>query len=139
MSTLHIGEAERGARRSRGKGAVLLIIPFLTLGYQVAAKEVAERLNGVPFGWRWAHIITSTAWLGLLLACELASLIVWMVVLADIKLSTAFPMTAFAYFLVIGVSWLLFHETINSLTILGSATILIGVWLIGRESGEVRT
>ena len=136
MSQMRLEDTALGARRSARKSAVLLVIPFFTLGYQIAAKEIANTLGGAAFGWRWAQIMIGTPWLALLLGCELASLIVWIAVLSEIKLSTAFPMTAFAYLLVIGVSWGVFHEPINVLTIVGSATILLGVWLIGRDADE---
>jgi drug/metabolite transporter (DMT)-like permease len=121
------------SRRVWGKRVVWLLIPLLTLGYQIAAKNIADSLIGHPLTAGWIESTLVSPWFALLMTCEIASLIVWMIVLSEIKLSAAFPMTAFAYILVIGVSWTVFHEPADILTVLGSAAILSGVWLIGRE------
>jgi multidrug transporter EmrE-like cation transporter len=55
-----------------------------------------------------------------------------MTVLARMRLSAAFPLTALGYVLIIGVSWAVFHEPASIPQVVGGGVILAGVWLIGR-------
>lgn len=113
--------------------ALCLGLPLLGLGYQVASKFTALALRGAPFGVDWLVAALSQPWGPLLLVIEGLSLATWMIVLAEIKLSAAFPMLALGYLLVMVSGWTLFHEPIEGLQVLGGLAVLTGVWLIGRD------
>ena len=107
-------------------------IPPLALAYQFAAKEIAEALPARAFALADAGALLRSPWPFLLIASEIVALAIWLLVLSEVKLSEAFPMTALTYVLVIALSWTFFHEQPDARTIVGSAAILTGVWLIGR-------
>lgn len=119
-------------RRHWAFAALWLALPLLALGYQIAAKCAADVLAAVPFGWQWLQAAARLGAVHALLLIELASFAAWMVVLQVMKLSAAFPLSACSYVLVIGASWVLFHEPGNVLQVTGSTAILAGAWLIGR-------
>jgi drug/metabolite transporter (DMT)-like permease len=58
------------------------------------------------------------------------------VVLSNLTLSAAFPMTALGYVLVIGMGWTLLGEPVTLAELIGGAAILAGVWLLGE--GEAK-
>lgn len=130
-------EATTGEITLRRRWAIRLVwiaVPLLSLGYQIAAKETAGALEGLPFGMQWLRGLLALPWGWALVGFELAAFVAWMVVLTEIKLSEAFPLSAISYVLVIVASWTLFHETGDTLQVLGGAAILAGVWLIGRKA-----
>jgi len=117
------------------KRLLFLALPLLGLAYQVTAKETAQVMSGVPFGGRWLLKVLSVPWAQTLIGLEIVSFCAWMVVLSEIKLSEAFPLSALSYVLVVAASWTLFHEPASLLQVLGGGAILAGVRLMGR-SGE---
>lgn len=121
-----------GAGRRTSLLALCLGLPLLGVGYQVASKFTAMALHDTPFGLGWVVAALGQPWGPALLLIESVSLVAWMVVLAEIKLSAAFPMLAIGYLLVMIVGWGVFHEPVNGLQLLGGVAILGGVWLIGR-------
>lgn len=126
-------EAARAAWRRRGAvWALSCALPLLGLGYQVAAEETARALAHTPFGPGWLLQAARTPWAQGLLVLEIASFGAWMVVLSEMKLSAAFPLSAASYVLVIVASWTLFHEPASPLQVVGGAFILAGIWTIGR-------
>jgi multidrug transporter EmrE-like cation transporter len=126
------------ARRRSALWTLYLALPWLGLGYQIAAKKTASALVGMPLGWPWLETAARSPWGQSMLLLEVASFVAWMRVLAEMKLSAAFPLSAASYVLVIAASWFYFHEPGNVLQVMGSAAILAGVWLISRspETGE---
>jgi multidrug transporter EmrE-like cation transporter len=110
---------------------VWLAMPILAVVNQYLAERTAQALQGEAFGFGWvAHVIGSPwarGWVG----CELLTFPVWMVVLANLSLSAAFPMTALGYVLVIGLGWTVFHEPVTAVELIGGAAILAGVRLLG--------
>ena len=120
-------------RRRLVLSALCVALPLLGLGFQIAAKQTAMSLSHTPFGLAWLARLTTLPSAGVLLGLEIASFAAWMTVLAAMKLSAAFPMTAIGYVLVIATGWVLFHEPASLLQVLGGAAILTGVWLIGRS------
>ena len=135
MTTL--SPARKAQRRGRlGLWALCALLPVLGLGYQVAAKETALALSHTLFGFEWFAELVRQPWAGVLLAFEIASFAAWMTVLARMRLSAAFPLTALGYVLVIGVSWTVFHEPASVTQVVGGVVILVGVWLIGRAEPQ---
>lgn len=137
MSPIQTAADKPVSRRRLGLWALCALLPVLGLGYQVAAKETAMALAGTPFGFDWFTGLLRQPWAAALVAFELASFAAWMTVLARMRLSAAFPLTALGYVLIIGVSWAVFHEPASAPQVIGGGVILAGVWLIGR--GETDT
>lgn len=65
------------------------------------------------------------------LACYFLSSIVYLKLLASMPLSLLYPMVALNYVIVTFLSWMLFHEQVPTLRIIGLATIIAGVALVG--------
>lgn len=120
-------------RRRAALWALCGLLPFLTLAYQVAAKEAAKGLAGTPFGAAWVAVLVHNPWAQALLAFEIVSFGAWMIVLAEMKLGAAFSISALSYILVILASWIVFREPADVMQVLGGAAILAGVWMIGRD------
>ena len=128
----HRQQAGPGRRRA-ALWALCGLLPFLTLGYQVAAKQAAKGLAGTPFGAAWFGVLVHNPWAQALLAFEVVSFGAWMIVLSEMKLSAAFSLSALSYILVILASWTVFREPADVMQVLGGAAILAGVWMIGRD------
>lgn len=132
MSAVEPALGKTPRRGQVGLWALCGALPVLGLGFQVAAKETAQALKHTAFGLEWFSQLFHQPWAAVLLVLEIASFAAWMSVLARMRLSAAFPLTALGYVLIIGVSWTVFHEPANVLQVVGGAVILAGVWLIGR-------
>ncbi|CAN5312189.1 EamA family transporter [soil metagenome] len=130
--TIWSRDVDPGRTRRASLVALCLGLPLLGLGYQMASKFTALALHHMPFGLDWLLTALRQPWGPALLAIEGLSLVAWMIVLAEIKLSAAFPMLALGYLLVMAAGWAVFHEPVNALQLLGGVAILGGVWLIGR-------
>ncbi|MFQ6091995.1 MAG: EamA family transporter [bacterium] len=65
---------------------------------------------------------------GLLLYC--ISALFWIVALSRIELSYAYPILSLGYILILFLSYWLFHEDLNTLRILGTASVVVGLCLI---------
>ncbi|WP_439953135.1 hypothetical protein, partial [Escherichia coli] len=71
--------------------------------------HVALALTGVPVGVDWVLKALRLPWGQAMVGLELMNFAVWMVVLAEIKLSSAFSISALSYVMVILASWTVFH------------------------------
>jgi len=67
-----------------------------------------------------------------LVASDVAGFFAWMLVLGEMQLSAAFSMSALSYILVIASSWIIFHEPGGVTQVMGSAAIMVGVFLMSR-------
>jgi drug/metabolite transporter (DMT)-like permease len=123
-------------RRRLAPMVLFAILPLLTLGYQIAAKSSAAHLADMRFDAAWLLAAARLPSVQILLVCEVASFVAWMIVLAEMPLSAAFPLSAVSYVLIIAASAVVFHEPVGLLQVVGSLAILAGVWLIGRGGRE---
>lgn len=100
---------------------------------QVALKYASLSLGDRPlgFGFVAAAAVSPQVWIAV--GCYLATLWVWMAVLARMDLSHAFPANGLAYVTMPPVAWLLFDEVIGAERALGIAIILAGVLVLGTE------
>jgi drug/metabolite transporter (DMT)-like permease len=127
------------AALSRARAArplVWLAMPAMALVNQYLAERTAHALLGRPFGLGWLGAAIASPWVQAWIGCEIVTLAVWMVVLSNLSLSAAFPMTALGYVLVIGMGWTLLGEPVTLAELIGGAAILAGVWLLGE--GEAK-
>lgn len=123
-------------RRRISLWALCGVLPILSVGYQITAKQTARALAHIPFGWEWLEQLVQLHWAQAMLVLEIASFAAWMTALSEMKLSAAFPMSAVSYVLIIVAGWTLFHEPANAAQIVGGIVILSGIWLIGRSEPE---
>lgn len=123
-----------GRRRRVALWALLVALPLLQVAYQIAAKQAADALSHTPFGAAWFVTLAHTPWAQGLVVLEIAGFAAWMIVLSEMKLSAAFPLSAISYVLVVTAGWTLFHEPVTVAQILGGLAILGGVWLIAGDS-----
>lgn len=133
-----IWTADRGTPLTRrlALAGLACAVPLLASGYQVAAETSARSLAGQHFGAFWIGNLLALPSTWILLALEAASFVVWMLVLSQMKLAAAFPLSAVSYVLVILASWLLFREHADLFQVAGGVTILAGVWLLGQPADD---
>lgn len=120
-------------RARAARPLVWVAMPVMALVNQYLAERTAQALVGRPFGVGWLEAAIRSPWVQAWIACEVVTFSVWMVVLANLTLSAAFPMTALGYVLVIGMGWTLLGEPVTLAEIAGGAAILAGVWLLGEK------
>jgi drug/metabolite transporter (DMT)-like permease len=60
------------------------------------------------------------------------SALIWLIALSRVKLSIAYPMVSLGYVAVVMFSWLIFKEPLKPISVLGCATVIIGVVLISK-------
>ncbi|HEV7433231.1 MAG TPA: SMR family transporter [Steroidobacteraceae bacterium] len=69
------------------------------------------------------------------LACYALSVVVWILALAKVEVSVAYPMLSVGYVVNALAAWWLFGENLSGARIAGIGVILLGVWLVARTSG----
>jgi len=113
--------------------AIAIWIAFIALdtGTQLAFKWGADGLADLDFG--WAMLARALALPGVWLAAAgyAGTFVVWMMILRDMPLSRAFPMTGLAYVTVPLLAWIVFGDRIDLMRGLGIALIVGGVVALG--------
>ena len=61
------------------------------------------------------------------------SAVVWIFAISRVQLSIAYPMVASGYVLVVLLSYLIFHEPVSTLRVLGLAIVVVGVIIIANS------
>lgn len=69
------------------------------------------------------------------LTCYVLSVVVWILALARVEVSVAYPMLSIGYVVNALAAWWLFGENLSGARIAGIGVILLGVWLVARTSG----
>ena len=69
------------------------------------------------------------------LFCYGISVVVWILALARVEVSVAYPMLSVGYVLNALAAWWLFGENLSATRIAGIGIILIGVWLVAHSAG----
>jgi multidrug transporter EmrE-like cation transporter len=124
------------SRARAARPLVWLAMPLMAVVNQYLAERTAHALLGRPFGLSWLATAIRSPWVQTWIGCEIVTFAVWMIVLSDLTLSAAFPMTALGYVLVIGMGWTVLGEPVTLAEVVGGAAILAGVWLLG--DGEAK-
>lgn len=122
-------------RARAARPLVWLAMPVMSVINQYLAVRTAQAMAGVPLGLGWLAAAIRSPWVQTWIGCEVITFAAWMVVLSNLTLSAAFPMTALGYVLVIGMGWTVLGEPVTLAEILGGAAILAGVWLLGEGEG----
>ena len=69
------------------------------------------------------------------LTCYVLSVVVWILALARVEVSVAYPMLSIGYVVNALAAWWLFGENLSGARLAGIGVILLGVWLVARTSG----
>ena len=67
------------------------------------------------------------------LGCYVLSVVVWILALARVEVSVAYPMLSLGYVVNALAAWWLFGESLGGARIAGIGVILVGVWLVARS------
>lgn len=67
------------------------------------------------------------------LACYAISVVVWILALARVDVSVAYPMLSVGYVVNAVAAWLLFGESLGAARLTGIGVIIVGVWLVARS------
>jgi multidrug transporter EmrE-like cation transporter len=67
------------------------------------------------------------------LGCYVLSVVVWILALARVEVSVAYPMLSLGYVVNALAAWWLFNESLSGARIAGIGVILVGVWLVARS------
>ena len=67
------------------------------------------------------------------LACYAISVAVWILALARVDVSVAYPMLSVGYVVNAVAAWLLFGESLGTARLAGIGVIIVGVWLVARS------
>ena len=70
------------------------------------------------------------------LACYALSVVVWILALARVEVSVAYPMLSVGYVVNAVAAWWFFGENLSGARLAGIGIILVGVWLVARSSGS---
>ena len=70
------------------------------------------------------------------LACYALSVVVWILALARVEVSVAYPMLSIGYVVNALAAWWLFGENLSGARIAGIGVILVGVWLVAHSSAS---
>ena len=68
------------------------------------------------------------------LGCYVLSVVVWILALARVEVSVAYPMLSIGYVVNALAAWRLFGENLSGVRVAGIGIILLGVWLVARSS-----
>jgi multidrug transporter EmrE-like cation transporter len=68
------------------------------------------------------------------LGCYVLSVVVWILALARVEVSVAYPMLSLGYVVNALAAWWLFNESLSGARLAGIGIILVGVWLVARSS-----
>ncbi len=82
-----------------------------------------------PLIWRLA----TNPYVVLGLAIYMGGTLFWLTALSRVDLSYAYPFASLSYVVMLAASWRLFGEDITVMRVLGSAVIMLGVFLISRS------
>ena len=64
------------------------------------------------------------------LFCYAVSVVVWVLALARVPVSVAYPLLSIGYVVNALLAWMLFHEPLGAVKLAGIGVILVGVWLV---------
>ena len=107
------------------KGAVLT---------QLSLKFAGKATGGFDFSAHAFALAIASGWLWIALACYCGTFLVWMLILGHSNLSRAFPTTAIVFVAVMLASWLVLHEPIGGVQIIGAAVIVAGILQLGSDA-----
>ncbi len=117
---------------ARGRFGLIVLFLLFDTAVQIAFKLAGKQLGNGVLNAEWLNAALSSpiVWCAILL--YFAVFVLWMMILQQIDLSRAFPLTALTYVTVPSAGVLFFHETLSVIQMTGIALILAGVILAGQ-------
>lgn len=115
---------------------ILISVVFGAVGQILLKKGMGSMgpitltLQGLP-GTIW-RIGTNLYVIGGLLI-YVSGTVFWLAALSRVDLSYAYPFASLSYVIMLAASWLLFHEDITLLRVVGTVVVAIGVLIISRS------
>jgi len=106
----------------------LIMNIFLLVFGQIFWKIGLQKVPNVDLNAIKDLMVSPYIWAGLLF--YILATFFWFKVLSMLPLSMVYPMQSMAYVIGIFMAWLLLHESITLSRIIGSAVILIGVYIV---------
>jgi drug/metabolite transporter (DMT)-like permease len=119
--------------------AVIYILVSVLLGAvgQILLKKgmsnmgaVTLTLNQLP-ATLWGMVTNLYVVFGLLI--YVTGTVFWLSALSRVDLSYAYPFASLSYVIMLAASWLLFHENITVVRLLGTLIVALGVFVISRS------
>jgi len=101
---------------------------------QLSLKFAGKATGGFDFSAHAFALAIASGWLWIALACYCGTFLVWMLILGHSNLSRAFPTTAIVFVAVMLASWLVLHEPIGGVQIIGAAVIVAGILQLGSDA-----
>jgi drug/metabolite transporter (DMT)-like permease len=117
----------------RGKLWLFGVFLLFDTGVQIAFKLAARQLGDGDFNAEWLAAAATSPLVGCAVLLYLTVFVLWMLILQQIDLSRAFPLTALTYITVPAAGLLFFHESLGLAQAAGIALILVGVVLVGQN------
>jgi multidrug transporter EmrE-like cation transporter len=117
--------------------ALILTGVLLNAMAQLLLKAGARSIAGLPFNldsaWTIAERLAFNPPILCGLLCYAVSVVVWILALARVEVSVAYPMLSIGYVVNAVAAWLLFNEALSPARMAGIGVIIAGVWLVGRS------
>jgi drug/metabolite transporter (DMT)-like permease len=117
----------------RGKLWLFGVFLAFDTGVQIAFKLAARQLGDGELNAEWLGAAASSPMVWFAVLLYLTVFVLWMLILQQIDLSRAFPLTALTYVTVPAAGLLFFHESLTLAQAGGIALILAGVVLVGQN------
>jgi len=121
-------------QRPRGMLAIawvaMVAIEVLT---QLSLKFAGKATGGFDFSSHAFALAIASGWLWMAFACYCATFLAWMLILGHSNLSRAFPTSAIVFVAVMLASWLVLHEPIGLVQIIGAVVIVTGILQLGTD------
>lgn len=115
---------------------ILISVVFGAVGQILLKKGMSSMgpitltLQGLP-GTIWRMGTNLYVVIGLLI--YVSGTVFWLSALSRVDLSYAYPFASLSYVIMLAASWLLFHEDITLLRVVGTVVVALGVIIISRS------
>ncbi len=117
--------------------ALILTGVLLNAVAQMLLKAGSRAIAGVPLAlgnaWTLAERVAVNPPILGGIACYVVSVLVWILALARVDVSVAYPMLSVGYVVNAVTAWLLFGEQLGTARLAGIGIIIVGVWLVARS------
>jgi len=117
--------------------ALILTGVMLNALAQLLLKAGARTIAGLPLSldnaWTIAERLAVNPPILCGLVCYAVSVVVWILALARVEVSVAYPMLSIGYVVNALAAWLLFAEALTPARMAGIGVIIAGVWLVARS------
>ena len=116
--------------------ALILAGVLLNAVAQLLLKAGSRAIAGVPVtagnAWMLIERVAVNPPILAGLVCYAISVLVWILALARVDVSVAYPMLSIGYVVNAVAAWMLFGEQLGAARLAGIGVIIVGVWLVAR-------